>query len=255
MAHQGAGNGSCIETPDSKALMMSTEFSFANNAPATGLSSRPEIQVPAYQGDVLTPDQQTAKRVFDAVLAAGLLFVFSPLLMLIAAAIRLTSPGPALFKQPRWGHHAVVFNVYKFRTMYTNCGDQLCRQQTAHQDPRVTPLGRFLRRTSLDELPQLLNVLKGDMSLVGPRPHALGMTVEGRPNADAVQDYFFRYRVKPGLTGWAQVNGYRGPADTIEHLAQRVSHDLAYIKNWSLLFDLQILIKTAFKVLNDRNAR
>jgi lipopolysaccharide/colanic/teichoic acid biosynthesis glycosyltransferase len=104
-------------------------------------------------------------------------------------------------------------------------------------------------------LPQLLNVLKGDMSLVGPRPHALGMTVKGRPNADAVPDYFLRYRVKPGLTGWAQVNGYRGPADTIEHLNQRVSHDLSYIKSWSLLLDFEILIKTAFKVLNDRNAR
>jgi len=235
--------------------MMSTELSFANDLTATTLPSRTETYAPAHQAGVSALDQQTAKRVFDAVLAGVLLFLLCPLMMLIAAAVRLTSPGPALFKQPRRGHRAVVFNVYKFRTMYTNCGDKMCRQQTAHHDPRVTPLGRFLRRTSLDELPQLLNVLKGDMSLVGPRPHALGMTVEGLANADAVSNYFLRYRVKPGLTGLAQVNGYRGPADTIEHLKQRVSHDLSYIKSWSFLLDFQILIKTAFIVLNDRNAR
>jgi lipopolysaccharide/colanic/teichoic acid biosynthesis glycosyltransferase len=235
--------------------IMSTEFSFSTNPTVTGLASRSEIHLPAHQADISPLDQRTAKRVFDAVLATGLLFVFAPLMVLIAAAIRLTSSGPALFKQPRRGLHAAEFNVYKFRTMYTDCGDPMCHQQTAHQDPRVTPLGRFLRRTSLDELPQLLNVLEGGMSLVGPRPHALGMTVEGLPNADAVPNYLMRYQIKPGLTGLAQVNGYRGPADTIEHLKQRVSHDLSYIKRWSLLLDLQILVKTAFIVLNDRNAR
>jgi lipopolysaccharide/colanic/teichoic acid biosynthesis glycosyltransferase len=235
--------------------MMSTQFSLANDAPSVGHSYVPEILVTASQADVLGPSQKTVKRLFDAVLAAGLLIALAPLLLIIAATIRLTSRGPVLFKQPRWGHRASVFEVYKFRTMYADLGDRFCVQQTARHDLRVTPVGRFLRRTSLDELPQLINVFKGEMSLVGPRPHALGMTLEGRPNADAVPEYFQRYRVKPGLTGWAQVNGYRGPADTIDHLARRVSHDLHYIRNWSLRLDIQILIKTAFKVLNDHNAR
>jgi polysaccharide biosynthesis protein PslA len=235
--------------------MMSTNLSFANSTTPNGSLHLPNLQTPEFADGALTPFQQAAKRVQDTVLAAGLLLALAPLLLMVAAAIRMSSPGPVLFRQPRWGYRATVFDVYKFRSMYEDRGDRLCRQQTAHRDPRVTPLGRFLRRTSLDELPQLINVLKGDMSLVGPRPHALGMTVEGRRNADAVPGYFQRYQVKPGLTGLAQVRGYRGPADTVEHLTQRVKHDLDYIRRWSLLLDIGILFRTAFTVLNDRNAR
>lgn len=178
----------------------------------------------------------------DKILAFLIIIVFAPLLLLIALAVRLDSKGPAIFKQRRHGFNHEVFNLYKFRTMFvTEDGPNV--KQAQRDDPRVTRIGRFLRKTSLDELPQLFNVLKGDMSLVGPRPHALShneyySTVLGR--------YANRHKVKPGMTGWAQVNGYRGETDTPEKMRGRVEHDLWYIENWSVWLDIKILVKTPF---------
>lgn len=184
------------------------------------------------------------KRLEDVVISSLMLLLLSPLLLLIALLIKLDSPGPVLFKQKRYGYNNILINVYKFRTMYHAARDMDASQQTVKNDSRVTSVGRFLRRSSLDELPQLFNVLKGHMSLVGPRPHATATKAAGVLFEDAVQNYAARHRVKPGITGWAQVNGFRGETDTLEKLEKRVEYDLEYIENWSILFDLYILLKT-----------
>jgi lipopolysaccharide/colanic/teichoic acid biosynthesis glycosyltransferase len=175
------------------------------------------------------------------------------MLLIIAVAIKLDSPGPALFKQTRRGFNSREFKIYKFRTM-TVLEDGPVIKQAELNDVRITRLGRWLRKTSLDELPQLLNVLKGDMSLVGPRPHALATTAGGLALEEAVPVYSSRHRVKPGITGWAQVNGYRGALDSVEKIVHRVNHDLYYIENWSLGLDLKILWRTARLVFADDNA-
>jgi Undecaprenyl-phosphate glucose phosphotransferase len=194
------------------------------------------------------------KRAEDLI-AAGLMLVLSaPALLAIAAAVKLTSPGPVFFRQRRVGFNNQVFEVYKFRTMFEHMTDADAEQQTRKGDPRVTRVGAMLRKTSLDELPQLLNVLKGNMSLIGPRPHALQTRACGRKLEDVAPDYPARHRVKPGITGWAQVNGYRGELDTVEKVVHRVKHDLYYIDNWSLAFDLRILWQTARLMISDRNA-
>lgn len=189
------------------------------------------------------------KRAEDLLLGLTLLLLASPLMLAIALAVRLTSPGPALFVQPRLGLNRRIIRVRKFRTMVVEAADGMGACQAVAGDARVTPLGRFLRRTSLDELPQLLNVVEGSMSLVGPRPHALGTEAAGRPFAEAAADYAGRHRVKPGMTGWAQVCGWRGETDTVEKLRRRVAHDLYYIAHWSLLFDLRILAMTLRAVI------
>ena len=186
----------------------------------------------------------TAKRAEDLVLGIPLLCAAVPLMLLVAAAIRLDSAGPVLFVQPRLGFNNSVIRVRKFRTMHGLATDDGGSCQAVRGDPRVTRLGRLLRRTSLDELPQLLNVVGGSMSLVGPRPHALGTAAAGLPFATAAADYVTRHRVKPGITGWAQVRGWRGETDTVEKLCRRVEHDLHYIAHWSLWFDLRILALT-----------
>ncbi|WP_367196937.1 undecaprenyl-phosphate glucose phosphotransferase [Amorphus sp. 3PC139-8] len=193
-----------------------------------------------------------AKVLEDKVLSALLLVLLSPIIAAIALAVRLDSPGPALFRQPRAGFNGETFMIFKFRSMRSDMADTLGEQQTARDDPRVTRVGRFLRRTSLDELPQFYNVLKGDMSLVGPRPHAIGTLVDDTPFERSVQNYMQRYRVKPGVTGWAQVNGWRGEADSTEKLQMRVRYDLEYVDNWSISFDLYILAITPFVVLFKR---
>ncbi|BBI73207.2 hypothetical protein HAALTHF_27900n [Vreelandella aquamarina] len=173
-------------------------------------------------------------------LLGGLLFiVFLPVMLLIAALVKWKMGGPVLFKQHRHGIDGKCFRIYKFRTMANHQAKHT--QQATHGDPRITPLGALLRRTSLDELPQLYNVLQGRMSLVGPRPHALD---HNQYYQGVIQNYMQRHRVKPGMTGWAQVNGYRGNTDTLEQMQKRVEFDLYYIDNWSLGFDLKILAMT-----------
>jgi Undecaprenyl-phosphate glucose phosphotransferase len=194
------------------------------------------------------------KTLEDKLLAGIALLLFLPVMILIAIAIRVESRGPVLYVQERVGFNNRPFRLFKFRSMYGEGDDARHFRQATRDDPRITAVGRFLRRTSLDELPQLINVLIGDMSLVGPRPHAPGTKTEGRYFHEVMEDYAQRHRVKPGITGWAQVNGYRGETDTREKLEMRVRHDLYYIDNWSLALDMEVLIRTVIVVLLDRNA-
>ena len=162
----------------------------------------------------------------------------APILGLIALIIRLDSPGPALFKQPRHGFNNRVFKVYKFRSMRNDKADLKAEQQTVAGDARVTKIGKFIRKTSIDELPQLLNVLKGEMSLVGPRPHAVGMKTAGKESIELVSEYAHRHKVKPGMTGWAQINGSRGPLHSGEDVAERVRLDVEYIERSNVMLSL-----------------
>jgi Undecaprenyl-phosphate glucose phosphotransferase len=185
-----------------------------------------------------------AKEIEDRVLGALILAAISPLLLAIALLIRLDSPGPVLFRQKRFGFNNGLIEVLKFRTMYTDQSDANAEQLTRRNDPRITRVGAFLRRTSLDELPQFLNVIRGEMSIVGPRPHALAAKAGTLLYQDAIKYYDARHRVKPGITGWAQVNGWRGETDTVEQIRKRVEHDLYYIEHWSILLDLKIIGRT-----------
>jgi len=187
----------------------------------------------------------------DYVIASLILIVLSPLMLLIAAAIKLDSPGPIFFMQKRLGFNNETFEIYKFRSMVHRDDPEVDLRQASKNDPRITRVGRIIRRTSLDELPQLLNVLNGSMSLVGPRPHALRHNEEyGRQ----IRGYFARHNVKPGITGWAQVNGLRGETETLSKMESRVAHDVYYAENWSLLFDLRILVMTVIVVLFQKTA-
>ena len=197
---------------------------------------------------------QVAKRAEDLMLSAIAVTLLSPVLVVAALLIRLTSPGPILFVQPRVGFNNEAINVYKFRTMYTHMADLGAKQTTTRDDPRVTPVGRFLRRFSIDELPQLLNVLQGSMSLVGPRPHGTEMMVGDRFYHEAVRGYAGRHRVKPGITGYAQVKGLRGEVRTIERAKRRVELDKYYVDHWSFWLDVYILFATVRAVLFDRDA-
>ena len=187
-----------------------------------------------------------AKRAFDLLIALALIPALLPVLVAIPLAIKLESRGPVLFRQWRFGQGSRRMRIYKFRTMRADLGDATGAERTLARDPRVTRVGRLLRRLSLDELPQLLNVIRGDMSLVGPRPHATHMKVEGVYYFDAVEAYRLRHRVLPGITGWAQVNGSRGEIDTLDKARRRVALDLWYIANWSPLLDVWIILRTAF---------
>lgn len=196
---------------------------------------------------------QVLKTAEDRIGGGLLLLLLSPLMLLIALLIKLDSRGPVLFRQNRYGFNNDLIGVYKFRSMYTDRTDENCEVQTGQNDPRVTKIGRYLRAWSLDELPQLLNVVRGEMSLVGPRPHALSTKAAGRLFEEVVDRYAARHRVKPGITGWAQVNGWRGETDTPEKIQQRVKHDLEYIENWSIAFDLYILLVTPLALLKTDN--
>ncbi|WP_127555562.1 undecaprenyl-phosphate glucose phosphotransferase [Saccharospirillum alexandrii] len=191
------------------------------------------------------------KRLEDIVLGIGIFIMVSPIMLGIALAVKLTSPGPVLFKQKRNGIDGKPIKVYKFRSMKIHQETVNRVTQATKNDPRITPLGRFLRRTSLDELPQFYNVIQGRMSIVGPRPHAIQHNEYYR---ELVESYMRRHKVKPGITGWAQVNGLRGETETLEKMAKRVEYDLFYIDNWSVWLDLKIIIMTIFKGFFNKNA-
>jgi Undecaprenyl-phosphate glucose phosphotransferase len=195
-----------------------------------------------------------AKWFEDIILGGVLLLLFAPAMALIALLIKLDSRGPVFFAQERFGFNNQIIRVLKFRTMYVDRGDPSGAQRTIRDDPRVTHIGRFLRSFSLDELPQLLNVIRGEMSLVGPRPHAITMRAGDRLYHDAIEDYLNRHRVKPGITGWAQVNGLRGEIDTLDKARRRVDYDLDYIENWSFWLDLKILLMSFRILLTRENA-
>ncbi|WP_439499092.1 undecaprenyl-phosphate glucose phosphotransferase [Bosea sp. (in: a-proteobacteria)] len=190
------------------------------------------------------------KWLFDKVVGTLALILLSPLMVATAIAIKLDSKGPVLFRQKRYGFNNELIEVFKFRSLYHEMSDFAAAKQVTKDDPRVTRVGRFIRKTSIDELPQLFNViLKGNLSLVGPRPHAIHATAENRAYEQVVDGYFARHKVKPGITGWAQINGWRGETDTEDKIQRRVEHDLYYIENWSVLLDLYILIKTPLSLL------
>ncbi len=209
--------------------------------PITDLGSDKAIEL---QRGPLTLAQQVAKRAFDLALASTGLVVLAPVLVLIAVLIKLDSPGPALFRQRRAGFNGITFKIFKFRSM-TAMDDGAVVRQATRDDDRVTRLGRWLRRASVDELPQLLNVIKGDMSLVGPRPHALSHDNE---YDSLIASYAFRHHMKPGITGWAQVNGCRGETSTLPLMEKRIEHDLWYIKHWSLRLDVISLYRTVVQM-------
>jgi exopolysaccharide biosynthesis polyprenyl glycosylphosphotransferase len=211
--------------------------------PAIDLSLRP-----------LTAVQVALKRAEDLILASIILTLTAPVFLIVSIAIKFDSRGPILFRQPREGYHNQVFRVWKFRTMFNDASDPGSVRQTSRGDRRVTRVGRLLRRLSLDELPQIINVLRGEMSIVGPRPHPLSMTTEGLPMQQILDEYSARQRLKPGITGLAQVSGCRGEIDSREKLRRRVALDCHYIDNWSLFLDLTIILRTALLVIIDTDA-
>jgi Undecaprenyl-phosphate glucose phosphotransferase len=195
------------------------------------------------------------KWLFDKIVGSALLLLASPVMLLTATAIKLDSRGPVFFKQKRYGFNNELIEVYKFRSMHADKCDATASRLVQRGDARVTRVGKFIRKASIDELPQLINVVfKGNLSLVGPRPHAVHAKAEDRLYDEAVDGYFARHRVKPGITGWAQISGWRGETDTHEKIQRRVEHDLYYIENWSVLFDLFILAKTPLALAKTENA-
>jgi Undecaprenyl-phosphate glucose phosphotransferase len=195
-----------------------------------------------------------AKRLFDIVFSICGIIALSPIMIGTAIAIKLDSKGPVFFRQKRHGFNNEEISVLKFRSMYTEMCDPTAVKAVTKGDPRVTKVGRIIRKTSIDELPQFFNVLKGDLSLVGPRPHAVAGRAQDLLFHEVVEGYFARHRVKPGVTGWAQINGWRGEIDSDEKIKSRTEYDLHYIENWSLWFDLKILLLTPVRLLNSENA-
>jgi Undecaprenyl-phosphate glucose phosphotransferase len=190
----------------------------------------------------------------DRILGAVILMLIAVPMAVIALAVKLDSPGPVLFRQKRYGFNNQLIEVLKFRTMRNDQCNAEGSVLTMRNDPRITRLGRVLRKTSLDELPQLINILRGEMSIVGPRPHAIEAKAANRLYQDVVAEYAARHKVKPGLTGWAQINGWRGPTDTEDQIVKRVEHDLWYLENWSLVLDLKIIVLTLFKGFMGKDA-
>ncbi|MDE2445560.1 MAG: undecaprenyl-phosphate glucose phosphotransferase, partial [Alphaproteobacteria bacterium] len=197
---------------------------------------------------------QFLKDTMDRAIALFAIILLSPVMLVVALAVLLESKGPIIFRQKRFGFNNELVQVFKFRSMYTDMSDATATKLVTKGDPRVTKVGRIIRKTSLDELPQLFNVLQGQLSLVGPRPHATQAKAAGTLYDEVVDGYFARHKVKPGITGWAQINGWRGETDTLEKLEQRVKHDLDYIDRWSLGLDLYILAKTPLALLKSENA-
>jgi len=216
-----------------------------------GISEMVGLQLLDLSMSPITGATRLVKQIEDVVLAALILLLISPLMLVIALAVKLTSPGPVLFKQTRHGWNGEKISVYKFRSMVVHQEHGNSVTQASRHDSRITPLGSFLRRTSLDELPQFFNVLSGSMSIVGPRPHAVQHNEHYK---ELVPGYMWRHKVKPGITGWAQINGFRGETDTLHKMEQRVNHDLFYIENISLWLDLKIIFLTVFKGFTHPNA-
>ncbi len=232
-----------ISALSSKLRLNARAYTYIGNVPMLAVMDRP-----------LTDWDRAIKNIEDRVIGALLIFALSPFMALTALAVRLDSKGPVLFKQKRFGFNNELIEIYKFRSMYVDQSDATASKLVTKDDSRVTPIGRIIRKTSLDELPQLFNVLKGEMSLVGPRPHATAAKAESDLYQSVVDGYYARHRMKPGVTGWAQVNGWRGETDTHEKIQRRVELDLAYIDKWSVAFDLYILALTPFALLNSKNA-
>ncbi len=232
-----------LSAHSSKLRLRPRSYSYIGRVPFLDLFDRP-----------ITGWSQVSKRLFDVVVASLAIVALSPVMLGAAIAVKATSKGPVLFRQPRYGFNNEVISVMKFRSMYADQSDIKAEKVVTRGDPRVTPVGRFIRKTSIDELPQLFNVLKGDLSLVGPRPHAVNAHTQHKLWEEVVDGYFARHKVKPGVTGWAQINGWRGEVDTPDKIQARVEHDLYYIENWSVLFDLYILMLTPIRILNQENA-
>lgn len=226
-----------------KVRFRSRDASFVGTVPFVDV-----VEKPIADWDIVT------KRIFDVFFASLAVVGLSPLMLLAALAIKLESKGPVLFRQKRYGFNNEVVEVLKFRSMYNDMADPAAKQAVTKGDPRVTRVGRFIRKTSIDELPQLFNVLAGSLSLVGPRPHAVNAHTDNHTWDTVVDGYFARHKVKPGVTGWAQINGWRGEVDTPEKIEKRVECDVYYIENWSLMLDLKILFLTPFRLMNTENA-
>ncbi|QKV18327.1 undecaprenyl-phosphate glucose phosphotransferase [Oricola thermophila] len=218
-------------------------YSFIGSVPMLDLADKP-----------IRDWDSVAKRSFDVVFSLLGIVAFSPVMLVTAIAIKLDSRGPVIFRQKRYGFNNDEIWVYKFRSMYTDQCDPSARAMVTKGDPRVTRVGRIIRKTSIDELPQFFNVLRGELSLVGPRPHAITAQAANRLYNEVVDGYFARHRVKPGVTGWAQINGWRGETDTDDKIRKRTEFDLYYIENWSVLFDLKILFLTPIRLFNTDNA-
>jgi Undecaprenyl-phosphate glucose phosphotransferase len=219
-------------------------YSYVGNVPVFDMADKP-----------IADWDLVAKWMFDKFVGAFMLLMLAPIMFLVALAVRLDSKGPALFKQKRYGFNNELIEVYKFRSMYVEQSDAGAAKLVSKGDPRVTRVGRFIRKTSLDELPQLFNVVfKGNLSLIGPRPHAVHAKAANQLYDSVVDGYFARHKVKPGITGWAQINGWRGETDTEEKIQKRVQYDLEYIENWSVWFDAYILMMTPFALTKTENA-
>jgi Undecaprenyl-phosphate glucose phosphotransferase len=221
----------------------SKAYSYVGDVPVFDMADRP-----------ISDWNLVFKWVFDKLVAVTALVLLSPVMVATAIAIKLESKGPVFFRQKRHGFNNQLIDMYKFRSMYTDMTDAGASKLVTKDDPRVTRVGRFIRKTSIDELPQLFNVLRGELSIVGPRPHALQAKAENKLYYEAVEGYFARHRVKPGMTGWAQIHGWRGETDTVDKIMQRVNHDLYYIENWSLLLDIYIVFMTPIRLLNTESA-
>lgn len=217
----------------SKLKFTDRAYSYVGDVPVLDMADRP-----------ISDWNLVFKWLFDKIVALTAIILLSPVMIITAIAVKLESRGPIFFVQHRHGFNNELIRIYKFRSMRTDMADASASKLVTKGDPRVTRVGRIIRKTSIDELPQLFNVLKGEISIVGPRPHALEAKADNKLYYEAVEGYFARHRVKPGITGWAQINGWRGETDTIDKIMQRVNHDLYYIEHWSILLDLYILLMT-----------
>jgi Undecaprenyl-phosphate glucose phosphotransferase len=225
----------------SKLRFTQKAYSYVGDVPVFDMADRP-----------ISDWNRVFKWLFDKVVAVVALVLLSPVMVATAIAIKLESKGPMFFKQKRHGFNNQLIEMYKFRSMRTDMSDANAVKLVTKGDPRVTKVGRFIRKTSIDELPQLFNVLRGELSIVGPRPHALQAKADNQLYYEAVEGYFARHRVKPGMTGWAQIHGWRGETDTVDKIMQRVNHDLYYIENWSLWLDIKIVALTPVSLFTQR---